>query len=111
MAAASPYGLVAQHLRAWCAYSAGSPELSYWRTRSGVEVDFIVYGDDVFHAVEVRNSLRVRPQDVRALRGFVDDYPECEPLLLYRGADRLVVDGVRCLPVDEFLADLRPDRW
>jgi len=35
-------GLVAQHLRAWAAYSRESFELAYWRTHSGVEVDFIV---------------------------------------------------------------------
>jgi hypothetical protein len=30
-------GVVAQHLWAWAAYS-GAAELSFWRTRSGVEV-------------------------------------------------------------------------
>lgn len=37
-------GLVAQHLRAWMAYRGTDAGLFYWRTRSGVEVDFIVYG-------------------------------------------------------------------
>jgi hypothetical protein len=46
----------------------------------------------------------------RALRTFVADDPSCEPLLLYRGADRLVVNGVRCVPVEEFLRTLRPGR-
>lgn len=101
-------GLVVQHLRAWAAYSSADVELAYWRTRSGVEVDFVVYGPDGFWAVEVKNGATVRREDVRSLRAFVSDWPECEPLLLYRGSDRILIDGVRCIPVTEFLAQLGP---
>lgn len=101
-------GLVAQHLRAWIAYGREPFELSYWRTRAGIEVDFVVYGSGGFWALEVKNSATVRAEDVRALRAFREEYPECEPLLLYRGEARLLVDGVRCLPVGEFLMGLRP---
>ncbi|HUF49857.1 MAG TPA: AAA family ATPase, partial [Longimicrobiales bacterium] len=101
-------GLIAQHLRAWIAYGRSDLELSYWRTRSGVEVDFVVYGEAGFWAIEVKNSRVVRSADVRALQSFAADYPACEPMLLYRGADRLVIGGVRCIPVEEFLSILRP---
>jgi uncharacterized protein len=103
-------GLVAQHLRAWTAYSAADFELSYWRTRSGAEVDFVVYGPDGFWAVEVKNSARIRSADLRPLLSFITDYPEAEPLVLYRGSDRLLVDGIHCIPVEEFLVELRPGR-
>ena len=101
-------GLVAQHLRAWVAYGRSDFELSYWRTRAGSEIDFIVYGQDGFWAVEVKNTSTVRPEDVRALRTFRDDYPSCEPILVYRGEEQLVVNGVRCVPAHEFLVGLRP---
>ena len=102
-------GLVAQHLRAWIAYTGGDHELFYWRTRSGVEVDFVLYGTTNFTAIEVKNSDRVRPADLRGLKAFTQDYPECTPLLLYRGADMLDIDGISCRPVNSFLATLRPD--
>lgn len=102
-------GLVAQHLRAWIAYGSVDVNLYYWRTRSGVEVDFVVYGAGGFHALEVKNASSVRPGDVRALQSFVADYPECTPLLLYRGNQRLQVGGIACLPVNDFLRGLRPD--
>ena len=35
-------GLVAQHLRAWTAYSRQEVNLFYWRTRAGAEVDSVV---------------------------------------------------------------------
>jgi uncharacterized protein len=103
-------GLVAQHLRAWIAYGGGDDRLFFWRTRSGVEVDFVVYGQSGFWACEVKNTGIVRPADLRPLRAFVQDYPECEPLFLYRGTDRLEENGIRCVPVDAFLAQLRPGR-
>lgn len=101
-------GLVAQHLRAWVAYSDAEFDLFYWRTRAGVEIDFILYGADGFWALEVKNSGRVRPEDVRALESFKADYPESQALLLYRGTDRLKIGNVYCLPVEEFLCELRP---
>ena len=103
-------GLVAQHLRAWAAYGRGDFELAYWRTRSGVEADFVVYGADGFWALEVKNGATVRREDVRSLRAFVADWPECEPLMLYRGTDRVLIDGIRGIPVVEFLAQLEPRR-
>jgi predicted AAA+ superfamily ATPase len=103
-------GLVAQHLRAWVAYSGSSEELSFWRTRSGVEVDFVVYGARGFWALQVQNSSQVRPADLRSLRAFREDYPESTALLLYRGADRRRIDDVWCLPVEEFLRELVPSR-
>jgi predicted AAA+ superfamily ATPase len=101
-------GLVAQHLRAWIAYSGGDASLRTWRTRGGAEVDFVVYGPDAFYAIEVKNTAEVRPADLRALNGFIEDYPECVPLLLYRGKHRMRKGEVLCMPVEEFLAGLEP---
>ena len=101
-------GLVAQHLRAWIAYSGAPLDLSYWRTRTGIEVDFVVYGNTDFFALEVKNTDRVRPDDLRGLRAFMGEYPECRPMLLYRGTAKLEIGGIPCWPVDDFLANLRP---
>jgi predicted AAA+ superfamily ATPase len=103
-------GLVAQHLRAWVAYRGAGEDLFFWRTRSGVEVDFVVYGPNGFWAVQVQNSPDVRPADIRPLRTFREDYPESTAVLLYRGGERRRVDDVWCLPVEPFLRDLVPSR-
>jgi len=103
-------GLVAQHLKAWTAYGGERFEIYFWRTRSGVEVNFIVYGEDGFWAIEVKNSSKVRDEDLRPLRTFQKDFPECRPILLYRGLERLLKHGILCLPCEEFLAQLRPER-
>ena len=103
-------GLVAQHLRAWIAYAGRDVDLFFWRTRAGSEVDFVVYGETGLHAFEVKNARRVHAVDLRALRTFREDYPEAETAMLYRGGERLRIDGVWCLPVDDFLRRLSPDR-
>ncbi|MCY2925122.1 MAG: AAA family ATPase [Planctomycetota bacterium] len=102
-------GLVAQHLRAWIAYSKGDRTLHFWRTKAGLEVDFIVYGEDTFLAIEVKRSRNVSSKDVRPLLAFREDYPEAKACLLYGGKDRLEVNGVLCLPCEEFLRGLLPD--
>lgn len=101
-------GLVAQHLRAWAAYSTVRRDLFFWRTRSGSEVDFVVYGREGLFGIEVKNVRTIRPSDLRGLRSFRDEYPQGKAVLLYRGTERLVRDDVRCVPCEEFLGSLHP---
>ncbi len=101
-------GLVAQHLRAWIDYGFSSCKLYYWRTKAGTEVDFIVYGKQGFWAVEVKNSDKVHRMDLRSLNAFKSDFPECKPILIYRGKDKLAIDGILCIPCEDFLTNLQP---
>jgi len=101
-------GLVAQHLGAWIAYGDRQHTLHYWRTRSGTEVDFVIYGPAYFLAIEVKNGRNVHRRDVRGLRTFREDYPEADVCLLYRGTERLKVNDVLCLPCEAFLRGLVP---
>jgi predicted AAA+ superfamily ATPase len=102
-------GMVAQHLKAWVAYSDVARELYFWRTRSGVEVDFIVYGPDGIWAIEVKNTGQVRPADLRGLLSFREEYQEARAFFLYRGMDRLRRSSVLCLPCGDFLVALKPN--
>lgn len=106
---ASMEGLVAQHLRAWIAYSKGDRALHFWQTRAGLEVDFVVYGEDTFLAIEVKRFRKVSRKDVRPLLAFLEDCPQVKACLLYGGKERLKVNGVLCLPCEEFLRGLVPD--
>ena len=73
-------GLVMQHLAAWKDYSSGTHTIQFWRTRSGVEVDFVVLGTLGFWAIEVKNGRTVRPDDLKSLAAFQEDYPEARTL-------------------------------
>jgi predicted AAA+ superfamily ATPase len=102
-------GLVAQHLRGWIAYRRRDESLHYWRTRAGLEVDFVVYGPDTFVAIEVKHARNVHTKDLRALRAFREDYPEATPILLHQGAEMTRIDGIDCVPCESFLRQLQPD--
>ena len=102
-------GLVAQHLRAWAAYSRHDANVHFWRTRAGAEVDFVVYGESGLQAFEVKNARKVHSADLRSLRTFRDDYPEAETAMLYRGSERLRVGDIWCLPIHDFLRRMVPD--
>jgi uncharacterized protein len=100
-------GLVAQHLRAWLDLQPERHDLHFWRTRTGLEVDFVVYGPTGFWAIEVKNSRRLAPADTRGLLAFKEEYPEAKLLLLYRGPQKME-RGVLCMPCDTFLRQLQP---
>lgn len=99
-------GLVAEHLRAWIDFQEERHTLYFWRTRAGVEVDFILYGPRAFYAIEVKNNTSLSTRDLRGLKAFCSDYPEATPLLLYRGEHLLKKEGIHCLPVETFLMDI-----
>jgi predicted AAA+ superfamily ATPase len=102
-------GLVFQHLRAWKHYTKGRHDLYFWRTKAGLEVDFIVHGEKGFWAIEVKNTRVVSPDDVRGLIHFTQEYPEAKPLLLYHGPSRIEYKKILCLPVEQFLKELQPN--
>ena len=105
IAGAGLEGLVAQNLRAYLDYEKKSANLYYWRTRSGLEVDFVLYGKDIFWAIEVKNSNKIRTEDLKGLQQFLLDYPTCDAYLLYRGKERLKKDNILCLPIEDFLLE------
>jgi predicted AAA+ superfamily ATPase len=103
-------GLVYQHLRAWNDYLDEPNELFFWRTKNGLEVDFIIYGANEFAAIEVKNSCHVDRQDAAPLEAFISDYPEARAFLLYRGERTVQVSAhVTAIPAESFLMGLTPE--
>lgn len=101
-------GLVAESLRTWIDLNETTSSLHFWRTRSGNEVDFIIYGQDCFFAIEVKNSSHVSFQDLKGLKAFKEEYPEAIPILLYRGKEKILYQQILCIPVEKFLLNLKP---
>ena len=57
-------------LRAWLSYTRREEELSFWRTRHGYEVDFLI-GSEV--AIEVKASKSVSSRDLKGLRALAEE--------------------------------------
>lgn len=84
-------------------------KLYYFRTSTGVEVDFILYGKNGIKAVEVKATDHFQDNMLAGLKNFSADYPEAKLYLLYGGTKRMYVDNVIILPVQEALLTL--DKW
>lgn len=81
-------------------------KIHYWRTADGAEVDFVLYGNRGFLAIEVKRGRRVTSSDVAGLRSFSRDYPAARTLLVYGGDRRLTIGGVDTRPLANFLTQL-----
>ncbi|MEQ8763648.1 MAG: ATP-binding protein [Planctomycetota bacterium] len=101
--------LVLQQLRALNDVLHLGYAISYWRTPSGTEVDFVLCGKRGLKAIEVKRSDRLRPRDLTGLRAFQEDYPVAECLLLH-GGDRDQQEGsISVWPIESGL--LRLHDW
>jgi predicted AAA+ superfamily ATPase len=101
--------LVLQHLQAWIDYSDKSGKLFFWRTRNGIEVDFIIYGEIGFYAIEVKSTSNLNLADFKGLQAFKTDYPECTCILLYADRIKTMRQDILCIPITDFLSNLRPN--
>lgn len=103
-------GLVAQHLRAWVQAQREPHQFCFWRTRSQVEVDFVIYGPKGFWALEVKRGQEIHSHDLRGLHSFHEEFPESTPIFLYLGKERRRIEGIDCIPLPEFLLKIRPEQ-
>jgi len=94
--------LVLNELRAAIAYSGCGGELSYWRTPSGTEVDFVWARARTSVGIEVKSSPRWRPDDGRALETLVQARKLKRAFLVYTGDRELKAGPVRVLPYARF---------
>jgi len=76
----------------------------FWRTKNGLEVDFVLGDGEV--AVEVKGASRVDPSDFRSLRAFIEDNRPRHAILVCNERSPRVVEGIEVLPWREFLARL-----
>ena len=81
-------------------------EIFYWRTRKHLEVDFILYGERRFKAIEVKCQERINQKDFKGLLEFKKDYPESDLLFLYTGSADYIHQDIRILNIEKFLRNL-----
>lgn len=78
-------------------------KLAYWRTRTNLEVDFIV-NDEV--AIEVKTSENVKPGDLKGLKSLLDEGTFRRRIVVSREPRARMVDGIAILPWQDFIAQL-----
>ncbi|MFO7820765.1 MAG: DUF4143 domain-containing protein [Lentisphaeria bacterium] len=95
-----------QHLRAELEWRDPRAEIFYWRTATGLEVDFVIYSENTFTAIEIKRKRNIRRHDLRGMKSFAHDYPQARKILFYGGDHKERIDGVDILPLQSSLAKL-----
>jgi predicted AAA+ superfamily ATPase len=102
--------LVFHELRAQIAYSNCGGELSYYRTPSGTEVDFVWTRAGHAVGIEVKAADRWRPEYSRALAELQSAGVIASAWGVYLGEQPLQAGPIRVLPLPAFLAELAAGR-
>ena len=113
-AAGPDFGRALEHfilmeLLAWRAYRECDVPVRFWRTKSGLECDFVL-GRDGAAAIEVKGSARVRREDLTAMRAYVEEHrPRRAIVVCNEEEPRRAGDGIQVLPWRRFLEQLWGD--
>ncbi len=81
-------------------------DIHYWRTATGAEVDFVLYGERGLLAFELKRHGRVRDDDLASLQMFGEQYPVAKRFLLHAGRERRHQAGVEIVPLSDALRGL-----
>lgn len=104
------FGLAFEHfifmeLRAHSSYLGNDYPISYWRTASGLEIDFVLGDNDI--AIDVKSSENPTSDHLKGLRAFAEEHHPKRSVLICRAPRaRRTSDGIEILPWQEFLKSL-----
>ncbi|MDE2875060.1 MAG: hypothetical protein OXU69_00755 [Gemmatimonadota bacterium] len=76
--------------------------IEFWRTKTGLEADFVLGRGEV--AVEVKS--RVRARALRPMRAFLEELRPRRAIIVTAEDDRRHVDGIDVIPYGQFLEEL-----
>ncbi len=93
-----------QEIHAHSSYSDLNYVISYWRTASGLEVDFILGDHDV--AVEVKATQMANPRHAHGLLRFSEEYNVKHKILVTNDAYPRLMGDVMVMPWNMFLDKL-----
>jgi len=95
---------ILMELTAHNSYKEIDYEINFWRTKSGLEVDFILGGGET--AIEVKGGSSIKNKDLRPLNAFIETYAPRKSLVVCNEKEERIVGKVRITPWRKFLRDL-----
>ena len=98
--------LFLQELKAVNDYLDFGYKLYYYRTATGIEVDFIIYGEKGIKAFEIKRTAKISRSALKGLKIFIGDYPSAKGYLIYAGKRRMREGEIEIIPIKEALKKL-----
>lgn len=93
-----------QEIYAHSRYSDKNYNISYWRTASGFEVDFILGDHEI--AIEIKATEEVQTRHLKGLKAFMEEYTVKKAILVTNDSFPRLTNGVLVLPWKDFLKKL-----
>lgn len=83
-------------------------DISYWRTKNGLEVDFIIGKGEV--AIEVKISSQIQKKELKGIIEFTKEYSPIHSIVVSLENNKRIIKCddqiITIYPVEEFLSDL-----
>ena len=92
-----------QEIKAYLHYSRDRRKLTYWRSKSGYEVDFLI-GDDV--AIEAKGTETVTIKHTKGLCALSEDLRLKKKIIVSLDTNKRALNDIYIYPYKEFLKDL-----
>jgi len=104
-----PFGRAFEHfilmeILAHRSYEHLDYDVNFWRTKSGLEVDFVLARGEV--AIEVKGTRRVDQPEFRSLKAFSEEHRPRQAIMVCNERVSRDHEGIRVLPWREFLESL-----
>lgn len=81
-------------------------EIFYYRTTTGVEVDFVAYGKGGIRAFEIKRTGKASPNLLKGLKYFQREYLQAKCFFLYEGKRKMREDNIEIIPIEDALKNL-----
>ena len=102
--------LVWRELRSAIGYRRSLVELTYWRSLSKLEVDFIISEpgkENPLYAIEVKAKREISPKDFKGLNAFAEEFPHVRKIMVsLEPIRRNTEQSIEIWPIESFLKAL-----
>ena len=95
---------ILMEINAYNSYSDSNFDINFWRTKSGLEVDFVLRKGEA--AVEIKGSSRIDSRDLKSLKAFIEEYSPKKAIVVCNEKEKRVNGKIQIMPWREFLYEL-----
>lgn len=95
---------ILMEINAYRSYQELDFPINFWRTKSGLEVDFILGDGET--AIEIKGSKKIDKTDLRPLLAFIEEYSPKKAIVVSNEKIERLCGKIQILPWEKFLSDL-----
>jgi len=89
---------------AYRSYSGRDFEINFWRTKSGLEVDFVLGKGEI--AIEIKGTNRVDKRDINGLTAFMESHSPKRSIIVCNEREKRLHSKIEIIPWNNFLSEL-----